>query len=311
MTRLVQEDEAAGKTGEAALHSSFVARSLARAGWYDRAVGVFQYAYENAPEDRPWRSRMLVEGGVAAALAGRQDGLAQILHDRRDELDRMQMTFLLEGYLRLIQGKPITVEEVEQQCVTKDYVFRVEKDILCAQIDLLSRKSTHRAQLAAHLTRAPAWRPLWILFDLYDRQEPRQDSGAFYTMAAWLYGDDPWVRRAAADYRRRVARPILPAPQKLIEDLKDYPPERWPTPRPEYAQRSHEFTERTPPGTVEAVILSLICKADYDRAEQVALRFHRLSVDMNYWVLRTHATRLIHLVEEARAAKPSPEASRR
>ena len=66
----------------------------------------------------------------------------------------------------------------------------------------------------------PIDRLLWIAQDDYQRRDPSNDAAAFYDYLGWLFGDDPWVAKAVADFHKRggVDKPVDPA--MLCADLQ-------------------------------------------------------------------------------------------
>lgn len=297
-----KEDMSNENLRPAAWASRYAAHSLANAGWYEKSIGAYERAWRGAGEKDDWRDEMLLRVVASAGIAGRQDVLTQFLRDHREDLDRTKITFLAEAYLQVLKGETVDADAVVKQAPKGEYYTGIQTTIFVAQVDLMKGHSRHRKRVVEALTQQPDLRPLWILFDLYDRQEPRPDSAAFYRMIEWLHGDDPWVQQAVANYKRRAAEAVLPAAGDLLAKLQDFSPERWPAAKKESAKKAKEFAMTSPVGAVPAALRALLDKGDFKTAEDLALRYHHSAVDRTNFHLASHANWLIRLVERARAA---------
>jgi hypothetical protein len=293
-------DQAAREKTRIAWDSMFVARSMARAGWYDIAVPFYRLAFHEANPSATWRREMLLEGGIAAGIARRKDVLTQILRDRRSELDETKMTPLLEAYLQVLEGKAVRPEDVEEQLPKDEGPFTAHQHMFYGQLDLLTGQSRYRKVLAQALAHQPGCRPLWILFDLYDRQDPRADSACFYEAIDWLYPDDPWVRQAVTAHRNRLPERAIPSADELLAKLADYSPVRWPQYPFGDREKAVEFLDAVPVGCAAAAIRQLLRQGELDKAEDLALRYHHAAADTRYYDVKTRANWLIRLIEEAR-----------
>jgi len=300
-----QADLGRGDYRWAAWDCWYMADALVQAGWYEKAIGAYQWAYRYAKSDDLSRRIILLNEGVAAALAGREDLLAQILRDHPEELQKDDMAPLLETYLQLLRGRKMTLDEAPKYADSIDRRIQLQWQILYAQIDLMAGQDRYRDEVRRAVIEWSGWRPFWILYDLYDRRDPRPESAAFYKMMACFHGDDPWVCQAVADFHARVAHPTVLSVEEVEERLKDYTTERWPQ-RPKVGDLSYRVAFGMPPGTMTSVLLSLLVDGQYDRAEALALRYHHLAVKWGAYQVRVHANRLVHMVEQARP--PAPKA---
>jgi len=273
-------------------------KALDNMGQYAQAVKCYRVAFKGTKED--WRNEMLGRGGISAALAGRDDILAQILRDRRKEAAQTKMTFLLEAYANALAHKP-WVELTHKKPKPMPYWGNVAYLLFCAQMGLIEGKDLwYREHLAEFVARTPNERPVWILLDAFDRRKPKAESASFYDMIEWLHGDDPWVKQAVADYRRRAAEPVVLGADALLEKLKAFKPVRWPRRDPAMYKPGMDTVAQIPPGSVSVAIRRLIRTGGFDKARELALRHHHLAVDIEHFPLRAHCNHLLHLIEQAR-----------
>ena len=155
------------------------------------------------------------------------------------------------------------------------------------------------------IRKRPDERPLWILYDAYQRQSPHKQAASFYLALEWLHGEDPWVRQAVADFRARTQEITLPAADELLEKLKGYAPVRWPVHDPKAKDAASKVIDSISPGAVECAIHNLTVGGQYDKARELALRYHALAVQSGSYPLCSHANHLIHLVEQAQSHPPA------
>jgi len=309
MMPVVKKKLQKGGPSEVDWDARLLAEALEEMGWYAEAIKYYRIAFKGFKKDEPARNRALVEAGIAAAISGRDDILAQILRDRSAEAGEAKMKFLLTAYRDALAGKPIDTAKVRKKAwpgVWWAYAREVE---FYAQIDLLAGRNVHRDDLTNVVRMVPADRSSWILFDAYDRAKPRPESASFYESLEWLHGHDPWVRQAVKDFRRRSTKKIAPDADELLKRLKDYKPVRRPQANPS-AYRAMETLRTLPPGAVEVAIHNLLTKRRFDKARELALRYHNLAVQRQGYSLRVHANHLIHLVEQARQAAAGEQEAR-
>jgi tetratricopeptide (TPR) repeat protein len=277
------------------------ARVLVSMGYHKQAIGYYRLAYHHWP-DKEGKGEILVEAAIAAAVAGETTAFKQIMRDRHDEIKMTKMLPLLEAYEGLLDGRPVQIAGLWKKNERTDFwSSRLYLDYEI-QLDLISGRHKGRTNLTKYLRTLPNDRPLWILYDAYDRHQTRVESASFYLALEWLHGDDPWVRKAVADYRSRCTQMQLARPDDLLAKLKDYPPVRWPARDPNARDTAVKVVNSIQPGAVECAIHALMQSGDYAKAEELALRFHHLAVQRNYYNLCAQANHLIHLVQRAKAA---------
>jgi hypothetical protein len=144
------------------------------------------------------------------------------------------------------------------------------------------------------------------MFDAFDRRWPEAQSASFYDALEWVHGDDPWVKQAVTDFRKRTPKGKYPTADELLSKLDAYSAVRWPDTRriDDTANRDFNYLSEFPPGAYAAAIHALLAAKDYDKATELALRFHHL-VGAGPQTIHTpmYANHLIYLVE---AALPEP-----
>ena len=301
-----RREMASGGARQAAWDSRFLAWSLSRMGRYAEAVRYYRDAFKGSKEGSPIRNRMLAEAGIAAALAGRADILGQILRDRRKEAEQVKMLQLLEAYRNALAGKPVAIQQVRPKGELNGWWGGRQKILFCGQMELLSGQNALRENLIAWLRANPNDRPLWILFDAYDRQDPKPESACFYEALEWLHADDPWAREAVAKWRKRAPRLEKKAglgPNELLERLKSFEAARWPEAHPSAHELAKRVSRTLPPGSVAATVRRLIAEGKLDAADELARKYLNVSVNMRSFPMRSHGNHLIHLVQQARAKK--------
>ncbi|MGA2265581.1 MAG: hypothetical protein ABSH10_04020 [Phycisphaerae bacterium] len=278
---------------------------LMKMGKYQEAIGHLRTAFHTS--DESWRNECLVEGAVAAALAGHNDVLEQILRDRRSEVESLKMTALLEAYRDLLAGRQVDLSAMEKQWGDTSNSWRSELFLeFIAQVDIMSGNYRRERMLANWFRVQPDNRPLWILYDAYLRYKANKDAAAFYLSLEWLHGDDPWVHQAVADFKERTPQIVTPGADELLEKLKNYPPVRWPAQTQDLKvwKAARKVIDAIPVGAVACAVHELLDKGQYDKAHELALRYHSLCTQSNFCTLQSYTNHLIHLVEQAQAGLP-------
>ncbi|NLF31375.1 MAG: hypothetical protein GX591_10895 [Planctomycetes bacterium] len=279
--------------------------ALMEAGYFEQAVTYYRHAFRNYDSPSQWRIQALVEGAVAAAHAGNRQVVDQILRDHRDELVEAKLLDLVEAYRGLMDGRtdhPFFRKEWADHDTQWGYMHQV---ILIHQRALLLADRSLRYRVNHDMAIRQYSRLFWILFDAYDRLEPRPTSASFYVGLEWLHSDDPWVRQAVADFRRRSpdARPWTP--EQVREHLADYPPLARPSPDKARQKTAMTTIMRMPPFALDAAVRHLVETGQFAEAEALTLRLLHLGVVWEDYRIRSHARHLWRRVQRARAeAKP-------
>jgi hypothetical protein len=131
--------------------------------------------------------------------------------------------------------------------------------------------SINRNTLTDALNMHPMDRELWILFDRYDRLDPKPESRFFYQSLEWLHSSDPWVVGAVRDFRKRAKEQPALNPDDVLAILKPFEPMRWPKLT---ENNRHVPSQRLLPyGMVAVAIHQLVLKHDMEKARELALRY--------------------------------------
>lgn len=305
---LAQEDLANDNKGCLAMDYGMLGTDLSDMCQYDEAIEPSRQGFRLKANDEGWDAFVLIRGGVAAAYAGRIDICNQILRDHKDVLDAHGQTFLLEAYRQAAAdgNNPPNADDVEKSSrSTEDWQFIREK-VFFAELDLMAGQDKHRAKTTQMLAQEFDCRAEWMVFDLYDRRQTRPESASFYETLDWLHSDDPWARQAVADFRSRCPNPKMLTADELLARMKDYQPERWPTTQPDRRKAALAIADSIPPGAVPAAIRGLIQKGEFDKAVELALRYHHLVLETDRRLLGSHASWLVHLAKDAKGGFPPP-----
>ena len=296
--------------------AALTAEMLFKMGRFEQAVRYYRIGFRNKKQDAPGRARALVEGAVAAALGGKTNVLQQILRDHHRIVEKAKMLPLLEAYRDVLSGKKVDLPALQATLLGMNHntwwCWRQEV-LFYTQMNLLAGNTDSRRSFLRVFRDDPSDRAFWYLADAYNRLEPLPDTPAFYEALEWLHGDDPWVRRAVWDYRRRPPNPRMEPPlttEDLLERLEEYKPVRWPPNDGKPKEAAQRLCWELPPLVVPAAIRKSLMDREWKKARELALRFHHLAVAYANYALRAHANRLIHLVEQAirKADQPAPNA---
>ncbi|MBN1670736.1 MAG: hypothetical protein JXR37_06875 [Kiritimatiellae bacterium] len=174
----------------------------------------------------------------------------------------------------------------------------------------------HRGKVQVQLESRPSDRELWILWDACERFAPLPESAFFYEALAWLHGDDPWVRNAVAEYRKRAGEKAPVDTENLAQRLAAYEPRRWPTSPADPTPSRLPDPNKTrycvfPYGEVAAAVKQLSEAGDFERARDFALRYLGYAVSVRTfeggmkppYELMAYCHHLWHLVDrEAKAS---------
>ena len=291
---------------DVAWRSWMLGKALFQMGRFDESWKWFRMAYLGWPEKSADAAQAaLIGGACAAAHAGRRDIVEQILRDRREVLDLKKASGLVQGYLDVLDGKPINSKALWAVKNPPDRWFQTYLMMLQVESDMIqgideekqSHIETDFARYEAHD------RALQILSHEVFRQHPDKAPACFYEMLQLMRPDDPWVRQAVAQWRGWGNQPDLPDPAKHLEDLKDFAPVRWPEADPARRAAARKLFLKSRAGTYAGAVGQLIKAGKLDQAQELALRYRHLAIDLECYDTRVHASWLVRRVEQARQAK--------
>lgn len=280
--------------------------ALFQMGRFEESWQWYRKSFKARPERTPDAALSLVGGAAAAAYAGRKDIIEQILRDRRDVLEVINAVGLVEGYLDVLEGRPVNTKAIWS--ISKKMAQRPEQQILALEVqsDLLQHRKGRTLGAEPNWHRYdPRCRSLLILCHEVFRQDPDNAPGSFYEMLQLLHPDDPWAQKSVAQWRRWANKTPLPDPDQLIKDLADYAPESWPKADPARRSEAGKLIRKYRAGTFPCAIRQLIAAKRFDKAMELALRHHHLIVQSRQYMLTIDAAGLVRLVQRA-----SEEASR-
>ena len=269
-------------------------------GRFEEAMQWFRVGFKGSDPNSDRGRRLLVDGAVAAAHAGRMDVLEQILRDRREELGAAKMLVVVEVYRSLLRGEAPKPSKLKEIGLVSSW--NKKHAMMCrAQRELMFGGGRQQRRLDHSFEKHACKRPMAIIMDAYYRRDPELETGSFYEAIEWLWPRDPWVVEAVAAWRKRGANGWVPDPEQLLTDLKDFPPVRKLTPDPSKSQLAREVWRELHAGAMACAVRKLVEAGRFDKAEELALRFSNLAVDTGDLYMRGHATHLVRRVERARA----------
>lgn len=165
------------------------------------------------------RTNFVVQAGFAAALAGDSGKVGDVLSEYRNILaGRERERLMLECYVGLLNGDARAAAYQAAPIEAHTPLTYREETLLLAQADIVAEKQDHRTRLETAMASDPLNREMWVLYDAYDRHEPSTNSVFFYDSLGWLFGSDPWVIHAVADFRDRTDDLKLPPVSSLQWD---------------------------------------------------------------------------------------------
>ncbi len=299
-----ESDEAgeAQNANQMGINLWLLGNALMQLGQYETAAQTFAKANNRVRENH--RAAVQLCLGVALALSGQRDRLAELIQTHGETLEKGKCLSILQSYLDLLDGKKVDTS-VAILASQKGEALGASghRRLLHAQACYAQSDLDGRERLANALRSDPEFRLLWVAFDAFDRRWPDPRSASFYDALEWVHPEDPWVRQAVADFRRRTPKGESLTAEELLKILEPYPPERWPDALRESdaRKRDRDVRNSVPPGAFAAAIARLLKARDYATARELALRYHNLVAAGLY--AAKHANDLIYRVE---AASPQP-----
>jgi hypothetical protein len=184
--------------------------SLCQAGRYSEAADMYQLL---GPTFNPTLSKWMAPYAVfAAAVTGRKELLDRILTEQHDVLAAENLDKVFQAYRDAMDGKTIDPQQYLLLHRTLDFSIKWNM-LLVAYCDASQGVSRNHRLLTECSFEWPIDRLIWIAQDDYQRRDPSQDAAAFYDYLGWMFGGDPWVAKAVADFHQRggTDKPIDPA----------------------------------------------------------------------------------------------------
>jgi len=281
--------------------------ALFQMGRFDESWQWYRRSFKARPERTPDAALSLIGGAAAAAHAGRKDIIEQILRDRRDVLQVINAVGLVEGYLDVLEGRPVNTKAIWS--ISKKMDHRPEQQILMLEVqsNLLQHRKGKTLGVEPNWHRYdPRCRSMLILCHEVFCQDPDNAPRSFYEMLQLLYPDDPWAQKAVARWRGWNNKSPRPDPDQLIKDLANYPPELSPKTIPTLKAQASKLIRNYRAGTFPCAIRQLISAKQFDKAMELALRHRNLMRQVQRWRLMADAAGLVRLVQRAREEARRP-----
>ena len=278
-----------------------------------RGMGRYSEAAEFGVDFLKQKEITVVDGlgvAVAAVIAGRKDVQQIIRGDCEQALKGYNLEDVFDGYRQFAAGSTNLPGYVKKDFLNasaplwRDAFY--DALILNAEIDLRSGTSLYRKDVLAAMAHAPNFRPLWLIFDAYERREPTAESAYFYAALEWLHGDDPWVREHAGSRTNSVPVTDL---HRVVDSLKAYPPLPWPvgSAKREGNALDPELFTRLPLGYVTVTVRDLVHKGKRREAMDICLRALNAASDLGRRELKAHFNHLYHLADASKEPKQDSE----
>ena len=173
---------------------------LADAGRWDEATKL--YGLLEAKLDQDQRKWMAPYAAFSAAVLQKKDLLDQILAEQHDVLETENLADIFQSYSDAVGGKALNGDDYLGIGRQIDFGL-IWNMLLVAQCDAAKGISQHHRFMTEMSFGYPMDRFIWIAQDDYQRRDPSNDAPAFYDYLGWLFGNDPWVAKAVADFHAR------------------------------------------------------------------------------------------------------------
>jgi hypothetical protein len=191
---------------------------LTDAGRFEDAADFYQVIDQKAhPQGY---ENVIPSAAFSAIVLGKRDLLEQILKEQGDVLAQEQLGDVFRAYRDLMDGKAVDADNFLglHQRMSAALVWNI---LLVAACDAKLGISSHHRFLTEFSFQFPIDRLLWIAQDDYQRRDPSADAGAFYDYLSWLFGEDPWVKKAVGDFHARGGAEKQVDPAALEADLQE------------------------------------------------------------------------------------------
>lgn len=279
-----------------------LATALQRIGRYGEAAELGLEVFEQVPVQD--RGEFLTSTAIAAAIHGRGSILERIVVEYPDVLDAYAASDVLPAYRSVAAGDVRTVSELKETFG----IFREDPQsdsvpyslLLDAELDIRNGDTLYRREVITHLRRQPHSRPLWSIFDAYDRANATPESLHFYMLLEWMHSDDAWVVAAVAARRLRCPDEAPVNVDEVSALFADYPATEWPVtgvPVVPAGQVQASPFRTLPPGIVTAAVRQLLETGQPDEARTLVLRCLAAAQGQQRPFLRAHLNYLYHTIE--------------
>ena len=227
----------------------------------------------SALEHRKEPSGSTVLSAIVCAVRAGQRQIALELIDRyQAELEDSERWEVAQFYRSHIQGVDIPMDQLRELLRSTVATKYVEALVCAAEIDLKAESPLLEGLVRNCLHLWPLRRELWILFDAYERRDPKGRSAAFYWFIESAFPDDPWAAEAARNYFSHCPRRNGWSEKQAVTEILEHEPRRWPTTYPTDGLRYNRTKAPISPFSVAAVVARHVEEEEYATARELLMR---------------------------------------
>jgi hypothetical protein len=239
---------------------------------------------------------MVVRVMHAAAMLGDADRIDDLIASQRQSLKQAQLMPLAQAIHDSLAGKPVDIAKLESEA--KGQGSRTQVLQFACQLDLAAGQEKLRDALWNEFATEPDARTFFILLDAYDRHKPRPEMVDVYRTMQWLFPDDPWMVKAAADGLQRHANSPGPDIETCNAALRQYPPHPRSLGRAGETEAQMKYVRgQITPWKAVAAIRQLSDQGYFQAATDMAQRYTNYLAGTNYPGNAVWFSHLMHLVE--------------
>jgi hypothetical protein len=242
-----------------------------------------------------WEGRAAARAAVAAAMLGRVDVIDDLIRDHGKDLAAADGLALAQAYRDLLTNADVDAQGLAKAIPKNDW-SKAQYRILLAQLELKVKDHQYRHDIANFSQDDPGARIAWILLDGYFRQSAQPDDVYFYQSLDWLYPQDPWVRQAVSDWKKRGNPAADLSADAVMNALAQVPAERWTSANADTkaAGADHVVTEAQARKILESLsiwqatsaVIELTKQKQFDAAQRLALQWENVAArtSWNPWM---------------------------
>jgi hypothetical protein len=236
----------------------------------------------------------------AAAMLGDADRIDDLIASEGQSLRESQLMPLAQAFRDSLAGKQVDIAKLES--AAKGQEVRVQVLQFACQLDLAAGQEKLRDALWREFTTECDARTFYILMDAYDRHNPRPEMTDVYRTMQWLFPDDPWMVKAAADGLQRHANSPAPDIETCNAALRQYPPHpRLQGQAVETAAQMKYVRGQVSPWKVAAAVRQLTDQSYFHAAADMAQRYTNFLSGTDCPGEAVWSCHLVHLVDLQKA----------
>jgi hypothetical protein len=232
-----------------------------------------------------------------AGMTHSRQVLTNILERHGDYLQKTNGQDVVDWFLARMDGKVPGNSELLQP-KTQNGPFATDRIVIQFEEDMRLGTSRGLPQLNQELQRYPNMRLGWIMKDRYERQSPSADAADFYQSLQWLYGDDPWVQSAVADWNSRSeGSGVKPSdPLATLEMFKELNAQ---LDKAVVGKEPANLSPKASPWVAAAGVKHFIDARKFNEARELAAQFRDLAQRTRHYITSAFAIHLLHLADFA------------